>query len=124
MSDQIARNSKMIDIVHILPYPIEYVRDVVGNFVSHGYEPETSTIRIGVKGAGIAPNYRIEEPPVRFVLTRCSHRFEMTQTPARTFNGLNHREMRELDDCEWRDENWSADTMTFAEVKTLLSSLS
>jgi hypothetical protein len=48
----------------------------------------------------------------------------MTKTPARIFNGRNHREMVELDDLERHDENWSAETMTFGELKALLSNLS
>lgn len=64
MTGQIAPSSRISDIVHVLPDPIEYVSSVVGNFVSHGYDPETSAIRIGVTGAGFAPNYKIEEPTV------------------------------------------------------------
>jgi hypothetical protein len=124
MSGQIAPNSKIIDIVHMLPAPVEYVRDVVGNFVFHRYDPETSAIRIGIKGSGIAPNYKIEEPSVLRVFTVGSLSFEMTETPARTFNGRGHREMRELDDRERHDENWSTETVTFAELKALLGSLS
>src|SRR5258708_2187407 len=78
VTGQIAANSQIIDIVHVLPDPIEYVRNVIGNFVSHSYEPETSRIRIGIKGTGMAPNYKIEEPSFLWPQTIRSLTFEMT----------------------------------------------
>jgi hypothetical protein len=128
MSGQIASDSKIIDIVHILPDPIEYLTGVVGNFVSHGYNPETSAVRIGIKGYGSFPNYKIEEPSGSFTINvplANGHIFthEMRHTPHRTFSGRNHREMRELEDRERHDENWSADTSNFSELKALLGSL-
>jgi hypothetical protein len=85
---------------------------------------ETSAIRIGVKGAGVFPNYKIEEPSVPVTVAVRSREFEMTTTPARTFSGRNHREMTELDDHERHEENSSANTMSFAELEELLSHLS
>ncbi|UPJ50382.1 hypothetical protein IVB30_02815 [Bradyrhizobium sp. 200] len=123
MTGHIASNSQIVDLIHVLPDPVEYVRNVIGNFVTHRYEPETSRVRIGIKGMGVAPNYKIEEPSFLHPLTIGTYSFEMTVTPARTFSGRSHREMSELDDCERHDENWSARTMTFAELKTLLGSL-
>jgi hypothetical protein len=124
MSDQMTLGSRISDLVHILPDPIEYVSGVVGNFVSYGYDPETSAIRIGITGTGVAPNYKIEKPRVPVTVSVRSHSFEMTMTPANTFCGRNHREMTELDDLERHDENWSTDVMSFAELTALLASLS
>jgi len=116
MSSQITSGSRISDIFHVLSDAVEYVRGVVSNFVSYGYDCETSAVRIGVTGAGVFPNYKIEEPSV-------PGQFEMIMTPARTFSGRNHREMTELDDHERHDENWSTNTMSFAELKALLSNL-
>jgi hypothetical protein len=124
MSDQMTPGSRISDLVHILPDPTEYVSGVVGNFVSYRYDPETSAVRIGITGTGVAPNYKIEEPNVPVTVAVRSHSFEMTMTPAHTFSGRNHREMTELDDHERHGENWSTDAMSFAELKALLSSLS
>ncbi len=124
MSSQITSGSRISDIFHVLSDAVEYVRGVVSNFVSHGYDCETSAVRIGVTGAGVFPNYKIEEPSVPVTVTVLSRQFEMIMTPARTFSGRNHREMTELDDHERHDENWSTDTMSFAELKALLSNLS
>ena len=131
MYDQMTSNSRIDDVVHILSDPIEYVSGVLGNFVSCRYDPETSKVRIGVTGKGDAPNYKIEEPNVTVTLavhplSLAGHSlsFDMTKTPARTFNGRNHREMTELDDHERHGENWSTKTMSNAELKALLSSLS
>jgi len=100
------------------------VSGVASNFVSYGYDPETSAIRIGVTGDGVAPNYKIEEPSVPVTVTVRCHPLEMTMTPARTCSGRDHREMMELDDLERHGENWSTASMNFAELKTLLSNLS
>jgi hypothetical protein len=104
--------------------PIEYVGGVVRSFASYGYDRETSAIRIGVRGTGIFPNYKIEEPSISVTVSVLSHQFEMIATPAHTFSGRNHREMTELDDHERHNENWGTDTMSFAELKALLSNLS
>lgn len=123
MSGQIRSDSRISDLVDVLCDPIEYVSGIVSNFVSHGYDRETSAIRIGITGRGIFPNYKIEEPSVPITITVRSRRFDMISTPARTFNGRNHREMTELDDQEWRDENWSATKMSFAELDAVFSEL-
>ncbi len=124
MPDQITSSSRISDLIHVLSDPIEYAGEVVRNFALYGYDRETSAIRIGVTGTGIFPNYKIEEPSVPVTVSVLSHQFGMTATPAHTFSGRNHREMTELDDHEWHDENWSTDTMSFAELKALLSNLS
>jgi hypothetical protein len=51
--------------------------------------------------------------------------FEFQVRPAgRTFNGRDHRVMPELDDLETHEEAWSAASMSFPELKTLLANLS
>lgn len=124
MSDQIASNSRISDLIHALCDPLEYVSGVISNFALYGYDRETSAIRIGVTGAGLFPNYKIEKPSVPVTVTALSRQYEMTMTPASTFSGRNHREMTELDDHERHDENWSTDAMSFAELEALLSNLS
>jgi hypothetical protein len=124
MSAYMTWRSRISDLVHVLSDPIEYVRGIISNFAFYGYDRETSRIRIGVTGAGVFPNYRIEEPSIPSTLTVGSRRFELTKTPARTFSGRNNREMTELDDHFWNDENWSAETEKIAELEVLLSNLS
>jgi hypothetical protein len=128
MPGQIAPSSRIIDIAHLLPDPIGYVTGVVSNFVSSGYDPNTSVIRLGITGRGKAPNYKIEEPSFLWPLPVPSPQgettFQMTVTPNRTFSGPNHREMFELEDLVWHTENWSTDTTSFAELKALLTSVS
>jgi hypothetical protein len=124
MYDQMTSNSRISDIVHLLADPIGYVNEVISSFVSYGYDPETSKVRIGITGKGDAPNYKIEEPSFTAPLAVRSLPFEMTVTPAHTFNGRNHTEMTRLVDHPWHRENWSTDVMSFTELKALLSSLS
>ena len=124
MSGQIMPGSRISDLVHVLSDPIEYMSGVLSNFVFFGYDRETSAVRVGRTGAGVFPNYKIEEPSVPVTITVGSRQFKMTMTPARTFSGRNHTEMTELDALERHDENWSTHTMTFADLKALLSKLS
>ena len=123
MSGQIASGSRIDDLIHILSDPIEYVGGVISNCVYYGFDCENSAIRIGITGTGLFPNYKIEEPSIPVTVTVLSRQFEMTTTPAHTFSGRNHREMAELDDHERHDENWSTDTMSFAELRALLSNI-
>ncbi len=103
------------DFVLSLADPVGWLDGVLGNFVAHGFDPETCTIRRGKRGTGRAPNYKIEEPSR---LTEFPFGY-LTETPGRTFNGRHHREMTWLDDLERHDEHWS-EVMTFNEVKALL----
>jgi len=124
MDDQMTPNSRISDIGHLLADPIGYVNEIISSFVFYGYDPETSKVRIGITGKGDAPNYKIEEPSFTAPLAVCSLPFEMTVTPAHTFNGRSHTEMTRLDDHPWHRENWSSDVMSFSELTALLSSLS
>jgi hypothetical protein len=128
MQAQIPPSSRISDLIHVLSDPIRYVSGVLNNFVLFDCDPETSVIRIGVTGTGVFPHYRVEEPKVPVTLTlffaKGSRQSNLMRTPARTFNGRNHREMTELDDHPWHDDHWSAETMSFAELEALLSSIS
>ena len=124
MSRRIPPNSTIRDLIHTLVDPIEYVRDVIRNFVLYGYDPETDAVRIGIKGRGLSPNYRLEKPPASILITMPSCQFEIPITPPHTFCGSTpSREMTELDNSEWNDENWSKSTMTFPQLQELLSKL-
>jgi hypothetical protein len=126
MAGQLSQASRISDLIGRLVDPVGYITGVAANFVSCGYDPETSGIRIGTKGVGVAPNYKIEKPSYLHTLKirRLSLETTVTVTPSQTFNGRNHREMVELDDLERHDNNWSMATMTFGELKELLSRLS
>ena len=62
MADRIPPDSKVSDIVHTLSDPVEYVRQIIGNFVGDQYNRGTDVVRIGVAGIGVAPHYKIESP--------------------------------------------------------------
>jgi hypothetical protein len=110
-------------LIHVLANPRGWLTGVFRNFVFHD-DTETSAIRIGIKGHGAAPNYKIEEPDKSFTIHIGGRKFELTATPARIFNGRNHNEMAELYDLERHDENWTAATIKFDEAKALLAKLS
>jgi hypothetical protein len=116
MSRRIASASRISDLLHDLSNPVEYVTGAVRNFGLYGFDRSTCKIRIGAAGTGKFPNYRIEEPSV-------PEPFGMTMTPACIFSGRNHREMTELYDYERHDRNWSAKTMSYAELIALSSTL-
>lgn len=116
--------STVVDLLPRLADPADWLAGLLGNFVSHGYDPEASVIRHGLTGDGIVPNYIIQEPGRSVILQIGLMQVQLTQYPHRTFSGRNHRELIELDDLEWRDDHWSAETITFAETKALLARLS
>jgi len=109
-------NSRVSDILHTLADPTEYIRGIVGSFVTYRFDRATSIVRIGISGTGIVPNYSIETPcepdPSARIKTYVSKRH--------VFNGRNHLEF--LDDCPI-GENWSSEGMTFSEVQALLGQL-
>ena len=79
--------STAADLIQVLDDPARWLTGVLTNFVSYDFDPQTSAIRIGIKGHGIAPNYKIEKPSRPFVLEVGGLKFETTETPAHTFNG-------------------------------------
>src|SRR5579864_2348429 len=112
------------DFVGDLADPVGWLAEVISNFVSYNFDPETCTIRWGITGTGVAPNYMIEGPSRVDTICLGNWTGEMVAIPARIFNGRHHREMTWLDDRCRRDENWSEDRMTFDDAKILLSQLS
>ena len=116
MRPLIQPNSRVSDILHTLADPIEYVRGIVGSFVTYRFDKTVSIVRIGVSGSGIVPNYSIETPcepdPAAPIKTYVSKRH--------IFNGRNHKEF--LDDCPI-GEKWSSEGMTFSEMQTMLGQL-
>jgi len=122
-------DARVSDLLNRLDDPTGYVQGVLGNFVSCGFDPQTCKIRIGITGEGVAPNYKIEEPPrsetLRIKTGDSEKPFDATFTviPGKTFSGRHHRELIELDDMERRDEHWSTASMTFAELQQLRSTL-
>jgi len=91
MPGHITSSSRASDLIHVLSDPIQYVRGIVTNFAFYGYDRETSAIRLGMTGAGILPNYKIQKPSRPVTITVGSLRFKMTATPGQTFSGRNHR---------------------------------
>jgi hypothetical protein len=102
-------DARIADVIDTLDDPVEYVRCVVGNFLAHNFDRQRATVRMGVSGKGIIPNYAIEQGGEAgiFELRRC-------------FHGRNHKEI--LEDV-FQGENWSSATMSFTEVQTLLGEL-
>ena len=87
---------KISDLVGTLADPIGYLTGILANFVSHGHDPETSSIRIGRLGFGTAPNYKIERPSITHKLEVMNTTLEMIATPSDIFCGRNQRQMVEL----------------------------
>lgn len=69
-------DARILDAVDTLDDPIHYVRGVVENCFSHGFDRQRAVVRIGVSGKGIIPNYAIEqrsEDTPNFELRLCFH---------------------------------------------------
>ena len=56
------RATNLADLIPVLAGPVRYLTGMLSNFVASGHDDATSTVRIGVTGSGVAPNYRIDEP--------------------------------------------------------------
>ena len=98
----------------------EYVRQVVGNFYKLGPKHAGFVVRIGAQGTGYTPHYRFEAAvPVSFN----DQPVGFSQDTFVIYNGSNHKEMTAFEIADAKDQNWSAATMTFAEVQKHFSDL-
>jgi hypothetical protein len=79
LKEKIASDSTVADLVDSLANPIEYVRQIIGNFVAGQYDRDTAVVRIGVEGVGVASNYKIEYPQSIDVQT-----FQRSSCPRKT----------------------------------------
>src|SRR5690348_15023485 len=100
-------DSTLDEVLYTLSDPEEYVRGMVGSFDTYKFNREQAVIRIGVSGAGIIPNYYIEESaPLMSVSV-----LGVTMTTNRrheVFSGRNHSPI--LDHCP-EGESWSSAAM-------------
>ncbi len=97
------------DVLHTLRDPVEYVRGVLGNFYACGLSTEQSSVRIGVSGNGIVPNYKIEIQSNYDIYFMCS--------------GMTHKVKSRQWYSMFGGESWSDNYMTFSEVRDLLGQL-
>ena len=111
------------DFIRSLADPLGWLTGVINNFIVHGFDQETCTIRRGITGTGIAPNYKIEEPSRLVTIYVGTVAWHDTAILGITFNGRHHWEMTWLDDRARQDEHWSA-PMTFHDIKKQLSQIS
>ena len=77
-------DASIIDVVHTLDDPVEYVRGVVGSFFAYHFDAEKAVVRIGTSGKGIIPNYCIEQ---------CGDSTSTIFERRHCFHGRNHKEM-------------------------------
>src|SRR5208337_362952 len=103
-------DSRIVDVIHTLADPVEYVRGIVGSFVEYQFDRDTSVVRIGISGRGIIPNYSIETP----CEPDSADRLKITVSKRHVFNGRSHKEI--LDDSSI-GESWSSEGMKFSEVQ-------
>lgn len=119
---QIAPNATIADVVDRLTSPEDYVRGVLGNLFANNAEG-SAVVRIGVKGRGLVPHYRLDRMSPGFSLS------DKPPTPVFSvigaFHGRNHKPL--VDELEapdiLRDENWSGGFMTLNEVQTLIGAI-
>ena len=106
------------NFVDSLSDPAGWLTGLISNFVVHGFDPQTCTIRHGTTGTGAFPNYKIEAPSYKVTIEADSLPLQFDVTPGLTFNGRHHGEMTELYDLERHDEHWSP-VMTFSDAQIL-----
>jgi hypothetical protein len=108
----------IIDVLHTLRDPEDFVRGVLGSFISNKFDRDQAIIRLGTSGKGVVPNYCIEQGRIEnsiggMILSRHERRS--------IFNGFNHKQILEDD---WMGLRWSSSGMSFKEVEDLLGNLS
>ena len=106
------------DVLHTLSDPEDYVRGIVGSFISEGFNRDEAVIRIGVSGTGVAPHYCIEQGSETSTILN-SVRIEGYKKRT-AFHGRSHKPI--LED-EFKGISWSSAAMTFAEVQNILGRL-
>ena len=118
MEEKIAPGSTVADVVRSLANPVEYVRQILWNFVEGQYDRDAAVVRIGVAGIGVASNYKIEyQETIDLVGNPTPMR------AAQIYHGRSHRKIEAYANQDTRDEHWSTRSMSFAEISALLADL-
>jgi hypothetical protein len=114
-------SATVTDVVLTLAKPEEYVRRIVENYYTFGFNREKAVTRVGTTGKGLSPNYSIEqdyEVP-REVATDGGPIVVRIQK-RHVFSGRQHKEI--LEDSAM-GISWSSRSMSFVEVSALLGKL-
>jgi hypothetical protein len=111
-------DARIQDILHTLSDPEDFVRGILGNFITEGFNRDEAVVRIGISGTGAAPHYCIEQGSKTSALP--SSGLEVTGYGRRAvFHGRSHKPI--LDD-DPKGISWSSAAMTFADVQAILGS--
>jgi hypothetical protein len=105
------------DVLHTLFDPEEYVRGIVGSFISEGFDQDKAVVRIGISGTGVFPHYCIEQGSA--TMATDFGNIEGYERRA-VFHGKSHKRILEDD---FKGISWSSKATTFAEVQTILGRL-
>ncbi|MEI7803744.1 MAG: hypothetical protein WCI56_00300 [Hyphomicrobiales bacterium] len=111
-------DARIEDILPTLSDPEEYVRGIVGSFISEGFSDDEAVIRIGVSGTGVAPHYCIEQGSTTSTIPNIG-KIKAYEHRA-IFHGKSHRPILEDDS---KGISWSSAAMSFAEVQAILGRL-
>ncbi|MGB8276535.1 MAG: hypothetical protein WCF20_01155 [Methylovirgula sp.] len=112
-------DSHIKDVLHTLSDPEEYVRGILAIFLARKFNRDEATIRVGVSGTGVFPNYCIEEGFIAITLPSLDRPISCYRRRT-VFSGRNHREI--LED-QFKGESWSLTAMNFIEVQAILGQL-
>ena len=118
MEEKIAPGSTVADVVRSLANPVEYVRQIIWNFVEGQYDRDAAVVRIGIADIGVPPNYNIEYQETIDLVGN--------PTPMRAahiYHGRSHKKIEAYVNQDTRDEHWSTRSMSFAEISALLADL-
>ena len=101
-------DATIADVVRKLNKPEDYVRGVLGVMVAERHQHGAVVVRIGIRGTGAMPNYRIDlaaEP----------------SPPIQAYDGQTHRGFTDVRNID--TDNWSSRSMTFEEVRGLIGAI-
>ncbi|MGA2054401.1 MAG: hypothetical protein ABSG88_03770 [Bradyrhizobium sp.] len=101
------RDARIENVVQTLDDPEDYLRGIIGSFVSNRFSRDEAVVRIGTSGKGITPNYSIEQGWIDKPLG-IGH-FERRMV----FHGRSHKEILADD---FKGESWGG-AMTYIDIQ-------
>lgn len=107
-NEPLSHDAIIADVVSSLENAEEYVRRVLTTLVTVRREQGEVVVRIGIRGKGVLPNYRID-------------RAGESGQSINAFDGTTHKPFTDVRSID--TSNWSTRSMTYDEVRGLLGSI-
>ena len=134
MSQKLANDVTLQEVINTLDNPKEYIRRVLENMQEYKKRHGDAYVQIGISGRGISPHYRIFPDPETFLLEKKAvfakafgnvvenKSVEEIETQD-IFNGKSHKLMTKFYVNALEEHNWSTKKLHIEEVRKILGKL-